>query len=494
MIELIMQKKTFITTPIYYANGNPHIGHAATTVVADVLARSLKLQGVEVFFSTGLDEHGQKNQKVIEERKITAKVYHDEIRKKFVDLFKVLNIEYDDFIQTTEKRHIDVVQGVLAKLHKEGKFFKKEDGGLYCEGCELFLEDDQLDAEGMCKDHKRKPTLIKEENYYFNLSKHADWLTKLLNKEGFFTETYKKELLNMIKEGLPDLCISRPKSRVWHGIELPFDTDYVTYVWFDALLNYLTVLGYPNDFTKPKQEFWDTVIHFMAKEIIKPHGIFWPIMLREMGVNPPHKEFVHGFITAVDGSKMSKSLGTGLDPSVAIEQVGAEGLRWVLTKGIQANDVGMDYQSIVNTFNTDLANIIGNAFFRIYSMAKKSFKDSKVPKAAFDARQKKFIDLIKKDVAEILPTGKDINETSQYARSLLDVFRNINVYIDHTAPWKIENVDKKNQELLAILEALKIAFSYAAPVIPEAAAKVKDAIGKCGTVLKDVEPLFIRIK
>jgi methionyl-tRNA synthetase len=553
--------KRLITTPIYYANGRPHIGHAATTILADVFKRSLILNGDEVFFSTGLDEHGQKNQQVVEKllenedvknadektKKARARKYLDEIAVVFDGLFKTLKIDYDIFIRTSDEIHVNAVQKTLQKLYDEGKFFKKVEEYKYCVGCEMFKKPSDLNEQGLCPDHLKAPIDVKEENWYFDLNKHSDWLKQILEVNGFMTKHYQKELLNKT-DGMPPLCISRPKEKIWHGITLPFDEKFTTYVWFDALLNYLTVIGYPESFEKngkkdlskglsmplkqnnngdnkttdkneilkdksiineeDAKELWKGATHLMAKEITQPHLLYWPVMLKEMGINHPYKEFVHGYLLASGKQKMSKSLGNGLDAIKTAKIFGSDAVRFILSKFISHDDAELDYEIFLSNFNTDLANIIGNAFFRTYSLAKKAWNNV-VPNVKFSKATLTELEEFKSKL-NILPKGEDINDINIYVKNLIEVFKSINVYVDSKAPWSIADENEKNETLLTILEMLRMAFIVASPILVDASEEVLKALGapvdfsiqlkiettaiKAKHIMPELKPLFQRMK
>lgn len=505
----------YITTPIYYPNDKPHVGHAATTIVCDVLKKSFTLQGYKVKTSTGLDEHGQKMQTILDSLggQAMKKSYLDGKTAEFTSLFARLGIDYDIFIKTTDANHIENVTNILQKFYDEGKFFKKNSEGMYCVGCEQFKQKDDLDENGCCPDHKTKPVYYSEENWYFKLDNSREWLLDLLGKENFINDPYKKEMINLVKDGIPDLCISRPIERVWHGIPLPFDKKYVTYVWFDALINYITAIGF--DCKKEKQSiefnnYWNNSIHLLAKDIVKPHSIFWTIMLHELGVNAPKHEFIHGYLVGEGGVKMSKSLGNGVDPNKLVDIFGCDAIRWTLTKIINKNDAELSYKSVFDIFNNDLANTIGNGFFRMYTLAQKTFDGGAIPKANFSAAQKAHLKAVCESLKNILPAGTHIDQTSMYAKNVLEQFRNLNLFIDQEKPWTISDITQKQQSLLCILEHTAMLFNITYPIMPGTSKYVLDLLGEkfdgnekleltpwglpVGVVLKPAVPLFQRKK
>jgi len=307
-----MSKPFYITTPIYYVNARPHLGHAYTTIVADIARRFHSMRQVETFFLTGTDEHGDKIVRAAKKENLSPRKYVDKISGLFRALWPELNIEYDVFIRTTDASHVAIVEQIMQKIYDAGDIYFSEYEGLYCFGCERFYTEREL-VNGKCPDHETEPEPIKESNYFFRMSRYQDWLIDhIKNTPGFITpERYKNEVLSFLKEPLEDLCISRPKKRLKWGITLPFDKNYVTYVWFDALLNYISALGYPDgDLFKT---FWPVAEHIVGKDILKPHGIYWPIILKAAGI-PVYKQLhVHGYWN-VDETKMSKSIGNVVEP------------------------------------------------------------------------------------------------------------------------------------------------------------------------------------
>jgi len=302
----------YITTPIYYVNARPHLGHAYTTITADVACRFHSMRGTDTFFLTGTDEHGDKIVRAAKKEGLSPRTYVDRISGQFKDLWPQLNISYDRFIRTTDPAHMAVVEKILQKIHDEGDIYFSEYEGMYCYGCERFYTEREL-GDGKCRDHQTQPEVIREANYFFRMSRYQEWLVDHIREHSDFIrpERFKKEVLSFLKDPLEDLCISRPKSRLKWGITLPFDDRYVTYVWFDALINYVSALGYPDgeDFVK----YWPSAQHIVAKDILKPHGIYWPIMLKAAGIPVYQHLNVHGYWN-VDESKMSKSLGNVADP------------------------------------------------------------------------------------------------------------------------------------------------------------------------------------
>jgi len=307
-----MENTFYVTTPIYYVNASPHIGHAYTTIVADVLARYHRLSGYRTFFLTGTDEHGDKIAEAAEKGGVTPKAYADRISGQFRELWPKLSVTNDFFIRTTDAAHVETVQAILRQVHEAGDIYFGHYEGFYCVGCERFYTEKEL-IDGKCPDHQTEPEFRKESNYFFRMSKYQDWLISYIKDHQDFIrpERYRNEVLAFLREPLEDLCISRPKSRLTWGIPLPFDDNYVTYVWFDALINYITGVNYPDG--ENFRTFWPVAQHLIAKDILKPHGIYWPTMLKAAGIEPYQHLNVHGYWN-INQSKMSKSLGNVVRP------------------------------------------------------------------------------------------------------------------------------------------------------------------------------------
>ncbi|MDQ7031919.1 MAG: methionine--tRNA ligase [Desulfonauticus sp.] len=458
----------FVSTPIYYVNAEPHLGHAYTTIVADAIARFYKLNGSEVFFLTGTDEHGDKIVQAAAKKGKTSQEYVDEISSIFKNLWPGLEIDYSYFIRTTHPKHIQTVQKFLQKVYDNGDIYFGEYGGYYCFGCERFYTEKELTPDGLCPDHLTKPTFLEEKNYFFKMSKYLKALREHIenNPNFIWPERYKREVLGLLKEDLGDLCISRPKSRLKWGIELPFDKNFVTYVWFDALINYITALDWPDG--EKFQKFWPNSYHIVAKDILKPHAIFWPTMLIAAGL-PLYKGLrVHGYWT-VDETKMSKSLGNVIKPLELKDKYGLPAFRYFLLREMQFGlDANFSEQSFVTRLNADLANDLGNLFSRVLTMTNKYFQ-GQVPEPK---------ELTDED-HELLQVGLSSCSDFQnlFARftfskaldSLWVFIRHLNKYVDTTAPWLIAkqgDLNRLQTVIYNLLEGLRKVAIHLWPVMP----------------------------
>ncbi len=470
------QKKFYITTPVYYANAKPHIGSAYTTVAADVLARFHRIQGKDVFFLTGTDEHGAKIVQAAEKENKSPKEFCDEIAAEFQMTWDCLNISYNNFIRTTDKKHIAAVQKVLQALYEKKYIYKGEYKGLYCVGCEQFKTESDL-VDGKCPDHQKEPEFLTEECYFFKLSKFQKDLLKKIESDEFKIEPAerKNEILSFLKkENLRDLAISRKKIK-W-GIPLPFDKNHTAYVWVDAFLNYLTGLGWDGNLKNiPKR--WPTDIHLMSKDILRVHATIWPVILMALNLPLPKKLFIHGFFT-IDGKKMSKSLGNVIYPEEMIKKFGVDGTRYLLLSICSfGRDGDISWEKLIEKYNADLANGIGNLVSRVVTLANK-VENQPVRNAS------------RSDAGENLKLNKIIKESwddyeENFEKLKLNEVLNIvwkfisfcDKYIEKEKPWEIKDEKKKIEVIYNLLESLRQIAWMVLPFMPETADKIFEQLG-----------------
>ncbi len=477
--SIVMSKPFYITTPIYYVNASPHIGHAYTTIVADVLARWARMEKQDTFFVTGTDEHGDKIAEAAQKAGITPKAYADSISVQFKDLWPKLAITNDYFIRTTDTNHEETVRAILQKVYDAGDIYFGSYEGYYCVGCERFYMEKEL-ADGKCPDHQTAPEHRKESNYFFRMSKYQDWLIGHIQSNPDFIrpERYRNEVLAFLRDPLEDLCISRPKTRLEWGISLPFDDQYVTYVWFDALINYVTALNYPDG--ENFKKFWPQAQHLIAKDILKPHGIYWPTMLKAAGIEPFLHLNVHGYWNS-DASKMSKSLGNVVRPLDLKDKYGLDAFRYFLLRDMVFGlDSNFSEEAFVARLNSDLANDLGNLVSRSITMAIK-YCDGKIPASPTSSLENSLPVAAQKTLSEVEASFADLS-LHKALMAIWELISVANKYIVEKEPWTLAR-DPANQEKLAaimyrLIETLRAVAILISPFMPNAAEIILSRIGQ----------------
>ncbi len=504
--------KYYLTTSIIYTNGPPHIGFALELVQADALARYHRLQEKDVFFLTGTDENGLKNKKTAQDLGISPQVLVDQNSNQVKNLIKSLDISNDDFIRTTDrKRHWPAVQKVWQLLQQQGDLYKKSYEGLYCSGCEAFLTKRDLDKEGRCLIHNKKPVKVKEENYFFKITKYADKVAEAIqrNQLKIIPSFKKKEILNLIKNDLQDISVSRPVTSLDWGIPVPGDKSQTIYVWIDALTNYISALGYGSQETDRLTNYWPAEVQLIGKDILRFHALIWPALLMAIGLELPKTLLVHGFITS-KGQKMSKSLGNIIDPLKILKKYDSDALRYYLLKEIPLTEDGdFTLEKFKKIYNADLASGLGNSTARILTMVEK-YCQGKIP----HLKQEDNVSFLKnhQGIYNYQAAQKDIQkamEEYQFNKALNSIWRflsEVDKYIEEKKPWELfknKKQAKLNQVIYELLNSLRYIAKEIYPFLPKTALKIfsvfniQDPLSfqelRQGQKIKCLDPLFPRL-
>jgi len=474
-----MNDPFYVTTPIYYVNDEPHLGHAYTTILADVLARYARLRGVETFFLTGTDEHGQKVQEAAQARGIDPQTHADEMVVRFQKAWKDLHVDYDDFIRTTEPRHVRVVQAVLQRLWDEGEIYAGEYEGWYCVPDERFWTEKDL-VDGRCPDCGRAVQQIVERNYFFRMSAYQDWLIQAIEDHPSFIqpESRRNEVLGFLRRPLGDLCISRPASRLAWGIPLPFDPEYVTYVWFDALLNYVTAPGYLVN-EERFERLWSSATHLIGKDILITHSVYWPTMLRAAGLPQPKRIFAHGW-WVISGAKMSKSRGNVVRPLDLADVYGVDAFRYFLMRDMTpGRDADFDEEGLANRYQGDLANDLGNLLHRLVNMMGR-YCEGRIPEPGQPTAEE--TELRKRCLSAVddVFAAVETLAVNEALDQVMDVVRETNRFLERTAPWrqaKAGHTERVATILYHAAETLRLASVLLQPALPHKMAELWRRLG-----------------
>lgn len=473
-------RHSYITTPLYYVNARPHLGHSYTTILADVIKRHRSQRGEKVTFLTGTDEHGEKIEQMAKTQGRDTREFVDEVSQEFRSTWERMGLSFDIFYRTTDAGHVRAVQHALQTLKDRGEIVFREYEGKYCVGCERFLTDSELTAEGLCPDHLKKPEPRKEANYFFLMSKYQKPLLEHLetNPRAIRPEHFRQEMLSFLKQPLGDLCISRPKERLTWGIELPFDSKYVTYVWFDALLNYLVATGWPG----PKWDsgLWSTVNHLTAKDILKAHAIYWSTMLMALGVKPAHELQVSGY-WMVDGTKMSKSLGNVVRPLEVEEKFGRDTLRFYLLREMSYGlDSTFTLESYVNCINAYLANGIGNFVSRVYTIAKKNLGTVVCDDSRLTDADRKILAQRSK-TREAWDAGFTELKYQNALKAWTELVTACDLYVNEMKPWALAKDPAQAERLHTVMgvcmRMIQALGAMISPVLPNASREIARALG-----------------